>query len=267
MQCLTEEMRSDWVEKGYIHLKGVLDSDEVAGYLAAADAVIADYRAANPEAREQDAFNIVQAIHRSRAFDSLLDHPQTFGIIVDLLGPYLQVMGTVLYVRYRSGEMPFAWHTDGGPALRNFRLEPDSQPLNFKIQYFLTDVPAENRGNFCCVPGSHRRDFPEGGLAEWPKGGIQLTAAAGDAVIFNYGLWHAVAPNASAAVRRSVTFRYGQLWTRPWDYVRAPAEVLARLTPRQRRLMGDIGPDGAPGAYYEPQDQRDNILAGIADPA
>ena len=39
MQCLTEEMRSDWVEKGYIHLKGVLDSDEVAGYLAAADAV------------------------------------------------------------------------------------------------------------------------------------------------------------------------------------------------------------------------------------
>ena len=56
MQCLTEEMRSEWVEKGYIHLKGVLDSDEVAGYLAAADAVIADYRAANPEVREQDAF-------------------------------------------------------------------------------------------------------------------------------------------------------------------------------------------------------------------
>jgi hypothetical protein len=67
MQCLTEEMRSEWVEKGYIHLKGVLDSDEVAGYLAAADAVIADYRAANPEVWEQDAF-INRPGRRARAY-------------------------------------------------------------------------------------------------------------------------------------------------------------------------------------------------------
>ena len=40
------------MEKGYIHLKGVLDGDEVAGYLVVADAVIADYRAANLEAWE-----------------------------------------------------------------------------------------------------------------------------------------------------------------------------------------------------------------------
>ena len=40
------------MEKGYIHLKCVLDGDEVAGYLAVADAVIADYRATNLEAWE-----------------------------------------------------------------------------------------------------------------------------------------------------------------------------------------------------------------------
>lgn len=38
------------MKKGYIHLKGVLDSDEVAGYMVVADAVIADYRATNLEA-------------------------------------------------------------------------------------------------------------------------------------------------------------------------------------------------------------------------
>ena len=35
------------------------------------------------------------------------------------------------------------------------------------------------------------------------------------------------------------------------------------MTPRQRRLMGDIGPVSAPGAYYAPKDQLDIILEGI----
>jgi len=265
MRRLTDEMKRDWTEEGYLHLKGALSSDQVATYLAATDEVIAQYREANPEVREQDAFNIIQTVERSPNFDSLTDHPSTFGVILDLMGPYLQIMGTVIYVRYAGRDMPFEWHTDGGAALRYFRVEPGSRPLNFKIQYFLTDIDAENRANFCFVPGSHRRDFPEGGFAkgEWPEGGVQLRAKAGDAVIFSYGLWHGVAPNESEDVRRSVTFRYGQLWSRPWDYEKAPAEVLARMTPRQRRLMGDIGPVSAPGAYYAPKDQLDIILEGI----
>ena len=264
---LTDDIRRNWVEKGYIHLKGALTRDQVAGYLAATDEVVAKYRETHSEACEQDAFNIIQTVERSPDFDSLIDHPNTFGVIVDLMGPYLQIMGTVIYVRYPSGDMPFDWHTDGGASLREFRVAPDSRPLNFKIQYFLTDIPADNRANFCFVPGSHRRDFPEGGFAkgEWPEGGVQLVAEAGDAVIFTYGLWHGVAPNEGEGVRRSVTFRYGQLWSRPWDYEKAPPEVLARMTPRQRRLMGDIGPNSAPGAYYAPEDQLDIILDGIEE--
>ena len=173
---LTDDMRRDWVKKGYIHLKGALTRDQVAGYLAATDEVVAKYREIHPEARDQDAFNIIQTVEQSPDFDSLIDHPSTFGVIVDLMGPYLQIMGTVIYVRYPSEDMPFDWHTDGGPSLREFRVSPDSRPLNFKIQYFLTDIPADNRANFCFVPGSHRRDFPEEGFAkgEWPEGGVQL---------------------------------------------------------------------------------------------
>ena len=57
-------MGTEWMEKGYIHLNGVLNSDEVAAYLAAANAVIADYRAASPEVQEKDSFHIVQMIER-----------------------------------------------------------------------------------------------------------------------------------------------------------------------------------------------------------
>ncbi|MBV7338792.1 phytanoyl-CoA dioxygenase family protein [Chloroflexi bacterium TSY] len=267
VQRLTDGMRRNWVEKGYIHLKGALTRDQVVGYLAATDEVIAKYCESHPEARKQDAFNIIQTVERSPDFDSLIDHPGTFGVIVDLMGPYLQIMGTVIYVRYPSADMPFDWHTDGGASLREFRVEQDSRPLNFKIQYFLTDIPEENRGNFCLVPGSHRWDFPEEGFAKgkWPEGGVQLVAEAGDAVIFTYNLWHAVAPNEGKDVRRSVTFRYGQLWSRPWDYEKAPPEVLTRMTPRQRRLMGEIGSSSGPGAYYAPEDQLDIILDGIQE--
>ena len=90
-------------------------------------------------------------------------------------------MGTVIYVRYPGDEMLLKWHTDAGPALRDFRVEPDSRPLNFKVQHFLTDIPAHNRANFCLVPGSHRQNFPEDGLTpkKWPEGGIQLIVEAG----------------------------------------------------------------------------------------
>ena len=43
MQRLTDDMRLDWVEKGYIHLKGALTRDQISGYLAATDEVVAKY--------------------------------------------------------------------------------------------------------------------------------------------------------------------------------------------------------------------------------
>ena len=167
---LTDNMRRDWVEKGYIHLKGALTCDQVAGYLSATDEVVAKYRETHPEAREQDALNIIQTVERSPNFDSLIDHPSTFGVIVDLMGPYLQIMGTVIYVRYPSGDMPFGWHTDGGASLREFRVAPDSRPLNFKIQYFLTDIPRRQPGQLLlCTrqpsPRLSRGGFCQGSMA------------------------------------------------------------------------------------------------------
>ena len=265
MRRLTEDMRRDWVEKGYIHLKGALTREQAATYLEAADGVIEQYREDKPDVRDKAAFTIIQTVEQSPAFDSLIDHPGSFGVILDLMGPYLQVMGTQIYVRYPKEDMLSGWHTDAGPSLRDIRVEPDSRPLNFKIQYFLTDILEEDRANFCLVPGSHREYFPDGGLGkdEWPDGGIQIIAEAGDAAIFPHNLWHGVAPQKGDSVRRSVTFRYGQMWCRPYDYEKAPAEILDRMTPRQRRMMGDMGPGYTATDYFKPKDQLEVILEGI----
>jgi hypothetical protein len=59
-----------------------------------------------------------------------------------------------------GGKMP-RWHLDAGRARGQVRVAPNSLPINFKNQFFLTDIPKENHANFCLVPGSHRQPMPK----------------------------------------------------------------------------------------------------------
>ncbi len=49
------------------------------------------------------------------------------------------------------------------------------------------------------------------------------------------------------------------MFVRPYDYAVA-SDVVDRCTPRQRRLLGDLGYDFRPGSYvYVPEDQVELI--------
>ncbi len=265
MNRLSKSMRQQWQEQGYLHIKNAIPKGEAAGYLASANDAIARYEAENPHAREKGVYTIIQTLFRTDGIDGLMDHPNLFGIILDLMGPYLQIMGSQIYVRYPNDKDDhlIGWHTDAGRSLAQIRVTPDSLPLNFKIQFFLTDILDENCANFCLVPGSHRRAMPNLPRRETPPGAIQLIAEAGDCAIFPNTLWHAVAPNHSDVVRRSITFRYGQMWCRPYDYETCPKGVLARMTPRRRRLMGDMGANYTATDYFKPHDQIAVMMDGL----
>ncbi|MAZ54103.1 MAG: hypothetical protein CMO31_08865 [Trueperaceae bacterium] len=60
-----------------------------------------------------------------------------------------------------------------------------------------------------------------------------------------------------------MTFRYGQMWCRPYDYEKISLVALKGMTTRQRRLMGDMGAGYSPTDYYKPQDQLEKILTGL----
>ena len=265
MNHVSKSMRQQWQEQGYLHLKNVIPKDEAAEYLDAANDVIAQYEAKYPEVLEKGVYTIIQTLFRTGRIDGLMDHPNLFGVILDLMGPYIQIMGSQIYVRYPNDKTDnlIGWHTDAGRSLAQIRVTPDSLPLNFKIQFFLTDIPHENCANFCLVPGSHRRPMPKEARNETPPGAIQLIAEAGDCAIFPNTLWHAVAPNHTDVVRRSITFRYGQMWCRPYDYEKCPEEVLSRMTPRRRRLMGDLGKNYTATDYFKPSDQIKVIMDGL----
>ncbi|MCZ6678682.1 MAG: phytanoyl-CoA dioxygenase family protein [Candidatus Poribacteria bacterium] len=263
---LTAEQRKHWNEEGYLIVKQVVSPEEIHTILKAVDTVVEGYvqEEYGPDTPRfgRGAFTIIRAIERTDALDILTDHPKIFGTILSLMGPYLQIMGTQIYVRHFSDTQLIAFHTDAGPSLQQIHPHPQSLPLQFKVQFFLTDLSQPDSGNFMLVPGSHRKPFPADSPEKdfVPEGAIQVLAEAGDAVIFPWAAWHAVGPNKTNRIRKSVTFRYGQMWSRPYDYQKLPPDVSARMTPRRRRLFGDMGEDYHPTDYFKPNDQLEIIL-------
>jgi ectoine hydroxylase-related dioxygenase (phytanoyl-CoA dioxygenase family) len=260
---VTDKQLRHWEKHGYLLLQQVLSATEAEKLFHAVDAVLESANGAQTFLQRNSvpdkkirAFKIAQAITQTEALDSLTDHPRIFPWLLKLIGPYLQVLGTDILVRQPSpgAKALVDWHTDGGPALSGF-LPGDGNPiLQLKVQFFLTDLTEPDRGNFMLVPGSHRVAFPTEELSPVspPAGAIQIKAKMGDAILFPWSLWHAVAPNRSRQVRKSIVFRYGPMWSRPYDYEHLPSTVLARMTPRRRRLFGDLGEEPHPSAYFYP---------------
>lgn len=286
MLNLTDKLRSEWENQGYLHIPGVLKTDEIINLRKIAEDVIENYETQKLKiqssaqgnttlgAHNHQSYNILQAIEYTEGFDCLLDHPVIFGLITDIMGVYLQVSGCDLFIRHPSTEISALnqFHTDGGPSLQKILPQKNTPPLLIKMQYFLTDLNEEYSGNLTVVPGSHLKPvlgynknclvhdcnkYVEKGVM--PPDAKQILVKAGDVVIHAWTLWHAVSPNRSNVIRKSVSVRYSQLWSRPY-YQKISKEIMTRLTMRQKRLLGDIGEDATPTEYYTPPNQTEIIM-------
>ncbi|WP_431953309.1 phytanoyl-CoA dioxygenase family protein [Nocardia lijiangensis] len=248
----------DWNTFGYLHLPGALPQSEVrALYRALMDVHTRFTESAGWDSDWEDVFDagndrdlsIANAVSHCAEIGSLLDHPPVFGKILGLMGPYIQVLGSEAFFRYPHEDSLVDFHTDQGPSLRQAAPAAEKE-IQLKVQFFLTDLTVPDRGNFTVAPGSHRRDFPGKIAYACVNNPVQILAQAGDVVIFPLSLGHGVAPNRSSTTRVSVVLRYGQIFCRPVDYWKTPTVLHDQLTPRQRRLLGDLGARQRPGDVY-----------------
>lgn len=176
--------------------------------------------------------------------------------------PWIQLSMAQALVRVPDPSNPGYVHTDGGQALSRIRVTETSAPLQIKIQYFLTAVRGSDRGNFVIFPGSHHQPYPQNGNRPTPRtpGAVQIEAEAGDAALFPHALWHGVAPNRGRRNRKSLICCYSHHCFMQFDFNVIDPDVLQRCSPRQRRLLGDLGANWRPGAYfYSPKDQEEVI--------
>jgi phytanoyl-CoA dioxygenase PhyH len=257
---LTSEQRTQWCEDGYLVLRGAIPAVDVAAWREAARRLHERFLRGSIPNLSQDketatvypphwahidpqmdsrtvGFRRWRIIEDDSAFLSTLDHPGFFDHVLDLMGPYIQVSLThLIFLPSRARDKPYV-HVDGGDALGGIRVSRDSPALTIKAMIFLTDHEEPFTGNFTLVPGSHDRPFDP----DDTSGRKQILVNAGDVILFPHALWHGPAENRSATTRETLFVGYSHLFMRPYDYESLDAAMMAKATPRQRRLLGDLG--------------------------
>ena len=279
MRKLTDAQRRQWASDGYFILEGALAPSEVALYTREVDA-LREKPGWEPMSKPLGHYGWVESainadteafmdrrdlIGYHEAFIDLIDYAPVFDLVVDIMGPYICLSMTQAIVRASGDGFQGYTHTDGGEALRRLRVAESSRPIAMKAMYLLSDIDGPDCGNFTVFPGSHRRPFPEPGepvLTPRTPGAVPLTGKAGDCILFSHALWHGPSPNLSGRARKTLLYNYCQMCVRQYDYPER-ASVPNRCSPRQRRLLGDLGYDFRPGSYfYAPVDQAEVIANG-----
>lgn len=250
-------------ERGYVVVKGALPPAKVADMLAAVGRV-RERLMRSPHRREVFGLDVRPIVTEDDAFLELMEWPATFPLAVQCLGHFNLQLTTshLIIVPPRPGETNIGWHSDGGsPAIQVGGIRALA---SLKVGFFLTDLPRPNMGSLMVVPGSHRKRhepvIPEG--RRDPEGAEELALAAGDAVIFGQGVWHAGAPNTSDRERIVLYFGYGFRLLRPIDYEAMPEDLLARCTPIGRQLLGARS---SHLGYYIPTDEDVPLKAAFRE--
>ena len=258
---LTDKQKQQWKEDGYLVMKGILSSEEVENLTAVVDQMYEEHLQ-QPDVKPDAGLDRRNVMEDHDIFVDLMDHPATFPIALELMSPYIHLSMSEVIVRPTDPEGKGLLHTDGGQAMRQIRVSESSLPFQIKFQYFLTDLPEPDMGNFTVVPGSHNRLFPDGGFKDGPyiPEALPLCVEAGDMAIFPHAMWHGFVANRSDKPRKSLIYCYVHQCMRAFDFEKPSPELLERCTPRQRRLIGDIGEWKAGSYFYSPPDQVDVML-------
>ena len=279
MLTLTSEQREHWETEGYLVLRQVLGPSEVALFSTEIDRLrrVPGFEPVRdkdlpighygwlPHADSLEKHGWMDRrdlLPYGKHFVDLMDRPYVFDLIVDIMGPYLCLSMTQAIVRPPSETFPGYTHTDGGEALRCIRPSETSRPLAMKAMYLLTDVNEPDSGNLTLFPGSHKRQIPydaETPVSPTSPGSLQIMGEAGDCILFPHSMWHGPCVNRSGRPRKTILYNYCQMFMRQYDFEITPS-LAEWCSPRQRRLLGDLGYDFRPGSYfYGPRDQVEVI--------
>ena len=249
---LTPEQSQFFEENGYLVVPNALDPT-MLGRVTEAVERIYENGVRRDGLNKAGAFEQRNCIGMDDSFLDLLDWNETVPFVPQILTWDVQLDTSHIIVRppqppgTSAAFKAIGWHRDGGIATHEI---PEPLPrLRMKICYLLSDLSEPGRGNTRFVPGSHllvgQPPRDEGAID--PRGTIEITGKPGDAVLFENRIFHAVGPNLSTIVRKTIFMGYSYRWLRPLDFVVQPPELMTKVQDNavRRQLLGDWTTDMA----------------------
>ena len=98
-RTLTDKQKSQWAIDGYVVLEGLLTPTEVGEITRHVDRLYKDHLARNPDADPKAGLDRRDALEVCEPLIDMIDHPRVFDIVLDLLGPYIQLSMAEVLVR------------------------------------------------------------------------------------------------------------------------------------------------------------------------
>jgi ectoine hydroxylase-related dioxygenase (phytanoyl-CoA dioxygenase family) len=196
--------------KGYVNIESVLDADDLTELNALIDAQnYADPADDNIHSQRFGGF----LSWENDAFRKLLNHPRIMPCLAEIVGPKFR-LDHVYGILMKEGNPGGTLHGGGTPydpsqyyVFRNDRMYNGLTV----VSWALTDMLPEH-GGFCCIPGSHKSNYPCPPKFCPVKDNKTCMAPvhqkAGDAVIFTEALTHGTLPWTVSHQRRSILFKY-----------------------------------------------------------
>lgn len=246
------DWRADYDARGYVILKDVLSSDQVAAIRAAlAPHLDRDLKGRN-DFEGLRTNRVYALLAKSPVFADLAAHPLALAFAEAELGETC-LLSACLAINLQPGETVQPWHFDDSPI-----TVKRPRPAFGVSAFWAIDDTTEDNGATEVIPGSHlwgeepvtaslsSADFMNralGDIASDPGArpdAVKLTMPAGSLAIAKGTLWHRGGANRSDQPRMIITPQYCVGWARPLETMTlaVPPDVAARLPERARELLG-----------------------------
>lgn len=249
--------------RGFIVLKGAVSKDEVAALNAGINAltdmepnswrgyVHRQDNGLGSQMRWQQAYEI------GAPFEQLIDHPAWINHMNRYVGGDDGLFIDEAFIIHQGPGNGQLFHSGGHK--RRIRTQFRFHNNEFRCGQVnalvaLTDI-GPGDGPTVVIPGSHKSNLmhPIYKAENRVLGEIEVEEAvpvyyeAGDVLIFVDSLSHAGGPRTNPGHRRVVIYRYGPHWGHNRLGYQPSPELLARVTPEQRRILQPIAPKLPPG--------------------
>jgi hypothetical protein len=190
-------------------------------------------------------------------FRNLIDNPILEPYLTEILGREYR-LDHEYPIFHKKGAPPLGLHGGGTPydpgqyyVFRNGNIYSGLTVVSFA----LTDIGPDD-GGFCCIPGSHKSNFPcppEYRHYEEMGPVIHVPQKAGDVLIFTEALTHGTLPWQAEHERRSLLYKYCPAQI-SWAEHNRPQELIDMLTERQRIILEP--PSSLGYRYFGGRDRR-----------